>query len=326
MCTAFTLFNNHLYFGRNMDLDYSFNECVVITPRNYSFLLKNGKKIKNIYAMLGMATVINDYPLYAEAINEKGLCLAGLNFPQNAYYSKKTELDENSIAPFELFPFLLGQCENIMQIKDILNKIEIVDVPFSSNLANAPLHWMVCDKNNNCLVIECSKDGMKVYDNPLGILTNNPPFPYHLENIRQYLHLSSINPKAIEKNGYILDNFCEGAGGLGIPGDFTSPSRFSKVFFAKKFSVCEDDEMSYVTQAFHILDSVAMIKGCVVTENNKNEITRYSCVMCFSDSASYYYKTYNNNQISVINLTNERMSNNKLSIFKISTKQQYFIY
>lgn len=322
MCTAFTLFNNRLYFGRNMDLDYSFNESVVVTPRHYSFLLKNGKKLKNTYAMVGMATVINGYPLYAEAINEKGVCLAGLNFPQNAFYGKKGNLNENSVAPFELFPILLGQCENIEQIKDILAKIDIVDVPFSPTLPNAPLHWMICDQNNNCLVIECTKDGMVVYDNPLGILTNNPPFPFHLENVRQYLHLSSHNPGIAEENGNRLDNFCEGAGGLGLPGDFSSPSRFAKVFFAKRYSVCDDDEMSCVTQAFHILDSVAMIKGTVITESGKNDITRYSCVMC-SDDISYFYKTYDNNQISVVRLTEERMNAIKLSIFALPTQQQF---
>lgn len=322
MCTAFTLFKNRLYFGRNMDLDYSFNESVVVTPRHYSFLLKNGKRVKNTYAMVGMATVINGCPLYAEAINEKGVCLAGLNFPQNAAYGKKGNLNENSVAPFELFPILLGQCENIEQIKDILAKIDIVDVPFSPNLPNASLHWMASDRNNNCLVIECTKDGMAVYDNPLCILTNNPPFPFHLENVRQYLHLSSHNPETTEENGYRLDNFCEGAGGLGIPGDFSSPSRFAKVFFAKRYSACDNDEMSCVTQVFHILDSVAMIRGTVVTETGKNDITRYSCVMC-SDDISYFYKTYDNNQISVVRLTEERMNAIKLSIFALPTQQQF---
>ena len=191
MCTCITYLNNDFYFGRNLDLDYSFNESVTITPRNYTFALKNGEIFKNTYALIGMATVYNEYPLYAEAINEKGLGMAGLNYPHHGMYPDPKDGMVN-IAPFEFIPYILGQAATVKEALAILKNVWLDNVPYSKELPITVLHYMIADKDES-IVIEHSEEGLKIYDNPFGVLTNNPSFPYHLENMKNYMHSYRIH-------------------------------------------------------------------------------------------------------------------------------------
>lgn len=321
MCTALTYKKEKIYYGRNMDLDNSFNEEVVITPRNYKFNYKNGEIYQIKFSMIGMATVINNYPLYAEAINERGLFLAGLNFPKSAKFKHLDKLDKYSITPYELFPAILGMFDNISDVKNYLKDINIVDVPFMKGLDVASLHWICADENDNSIVVECVDGKMNVYDNPVGVLTNNPPFPYHLQNLNIINNLTNINPTPTNYKDLILINDYVGAGAIGLPGDYSSPSRFLKVFFGKKYSFCDPkDENSCVSELFHILDSVCMVKGCVKTGSENYDITRYSSVLT---KQCYYYKTYSNNRICKVNFDETRKSSSKLELFKLEYEQDY---
>ena len=313
MCTCINLKTKDQYFGRNLDLEYRFNEKVVITPRNY--------KIKNIdikYAMIGMATIEDNYPLYAEAANEKGLAMAGLYFPNNAYYNEPMK-NKINLSPYEFILYILGNYKSVKALKEIINDINIINVPFN-NFPLADLHWMISD-DNDCIVVEQVKEGLKVYDNKIGVLTNNPQFSYHLTNINNYINLSPKNRENTFSNKINLVNYGQGMGAIGLPGDNSPTSRFIRVAFNKLNSVCNDDEESSVTQFFHILDSVAMVRGSVITEDNNYDITTYSC--CINTTKGiYYYKTYNNNQITAIKLNSVNMNDNKLSIYELIEKQQ----
>lgn len=319
MCTCINLKTKDQYFGRNLDLEYRFNEKVVITPRNYEFKLKNNSILKTKYAMIGMATVIDNYPLYAEAANEKGLAIAGLYFPGNACYNENVN-NKINLTPFELIPYILGNFKNIKELREIIYDINLTNINFNNNLVLADLHWMISD-SKECIVIEPEKDGLKVYDNDIGILTNNPQFSYHLINMNNYLNLSTKNKENTFSSKINLINYGQGMGAMSLPGDNSPSSRFVRVSFNKLNSVCDDDEENSVTQFFHILDSVAMIKGSVVTKENKYDITTYSC--CINTTKGiYYYKTYNNNQITAIKLNQENMNDSKLSIYELIEKQQ----
>lgn len=319
MCTAFTFYKNNFYFGRNMDIEYHFGEKVVITPRKFAIRTKRAGVIDGHYAMIGMANVTDNYPLYAEAANEKGLCMAGLNFPSNAKYKAENEAAKTSITPYELIPYILGKCQNTSEAKALLDSTDIVDIPFKESLPVAPLHWIISDKTSS-IVVECTEDGKHVYDDPLGVLTNNPPFPFHFENAKQYLNLSPKNTK----NGFCrsaeLSPFGQGMGAIGLPGDFSPASRFIKTLFCKENSVCKDDDISCVSQVFHILDSVAMINGTVITPDGKPDTTIYSCCID-ATKGIYYYKTYENNQITEIKMTEDRMDQNSLIVFNTETTQ-----
>lgn len=319
MCTCINFKTKDNYFGRNLDLEYRFNEKVVITPRNYKFNLKNGTSITSKYSMIGMATVVSNYPLYAEATNEKGLSMAGLYFPKNACFFKEED-NKLNLSPYELIPYSLGLYSSISEIKKDITKLNITNTPFSKEMPVSDLHWMISDESE-CIVIEQMEDGLKVYNNPIGVLTNNPPFEYHLNNINNYSNLSPYNSENTFSNKINLNQYGQGMGAIGLPGDNSPASRFIRASFNKLNSKCEDDEKSSVTQFFHILDSVSMVQGTTITKENKNDITTYSC--CINTSKGiYYYKTYTNNQIIAIKMSEKEKNNKYLSIFDLIEEQQ----
>lgn len=319
MCTCITYKNGDNYFGRNLDLEYSFDEKVVITPRNYKFTLNNGEEFFQSKALIGMATVVNNVPLYAEATNESGLSIAGLNFPGNAYYGEKKDNMIN-LCPFEIVPYLLSKYNSVSEIKKELSKINIVNVPFNENMPNAPLHWMISDSIES-IVLEPMKDGLKVYDNKIGVLTNNPPFYYHQLNLNNYMNLSRENSLNRFSSDLNLETYGVGMGAIGLPGDVSPASRFVRAAFNKLNSYSKKDEFSNIAQFFHILDSVAMIRGQAVTSEGKYDITTYSC--CINTlKGVYYYKTYDNNQISAVSMHNENLDSSDLKIYDLILEEQ----
>ncbi len=315
MCTGISFQAKDHYFGRNLDLERSYNERVVITPRNFKFNMRHKDSLNAHYAMIGMATVINDYPLYYEATNEKGLSMAGLNFPQNADY-KPYEENKDNISPFELIPWILGQCSNINEVKGLLSKMNLVNTNFSEQLPLSPLHWIISDENES-ITVESVKDGLKVYDNPYGVLTNNPTFDYHMMNMNNYMHLHEGPSTNQLSNQYTLDNYSLGLGAFGLPGDFSSASRFVRATYVKSKSVVKESEKENVNQFFHILRSVAMPFGCVLAKNGEFEYTRYSSC-CNTDKQIYYYTTYYNSSITSIHLHDVDLNSQNLFIYDLN--------
>ena len=319
MCTAITYNTNNHYFGRNLDLEYSYKETVTITPRNYEFKFRKVKEIKNHYAIIGMSYVANNYPLYYDAINEKGLGMAGLNFPSNADYKEIIDGKEN-IAPFEFIPYILSQCKNIEEAKQLLKNINIAKINFSDELPVSPLHWIIADKEKS-ITVESVKEGLKIYDNPVGVLTNNPTFDIHLFNLNNYMSLSTEQPINNFSKGLNLDIYSRGMGALGLPGDLSSASRFVKATFTKMNSKSGDTESESISQFFHILESVYQQRGCVHMGENKYEITIYSSC-CNMDKGIYYYTTYENSQITGIDMNKEDLEGSELISYELITGQQ----
>ena len=319
MCTCIDFKTKDTYFGRNLDLEYHFNEKVVVTPRNYEFTLKNGKAFKTKYAMIGMAMISENYPLYAEAANEEGLAIAGLYFPGSARYNN-IENNKLSLAPYELIPYFLGLYKSVIELRKDLVNLNIIDIPYNSDLPLTDLHWMISD-GKECIVVEQTYDGLKIYDNPVGVLTNNPSFDYQLTNLNNYSNLTPYYQNSKFSKNVELKQYGQGMGAIGLPGDNSPVSRFVRACFNKLNSDCNDDEESSVTQFFHILDVVSMVKGVTVTSEEKNDITIYSCCMNITKGI-YYYKTYNNSQITAINLIDELKNRNQLTIFDLVENQQ----
>ena len=309
MCTAITYKTKDFYFGRNLDVERSYNERVVITPRNFEIKMRCVTALKTHYAIIGMATVINNFPLYFDATNEKGLSMAGLNFPDNADY-KPFHNELNNITPFEFIPYILGKCKNIYEALDELEKINLVNISFSENLPLSPLHFIISDKTKS-ITVESVKDGLKIYENPVGVLTNNPTFDYHLMNLNNYMTLNEGKCENKFSDELKFNNYSLGLGALGLPGDFSSPSRFIKATFVKYKSKLGSSEKESVNQFFHILNSVAMPKGCVLVRDGEYEYTRYSSC-CNVDKGIYYYKTYDDFNIKKIELSSYNLDDMKL--------------
>ena len=313
MCTAVRFESGDVYFGRNLDLERGYGEKVVITPRGYKFRMRETGLLTTRYGFIGMAAVVDEYPLYFEATNERGLSMAGLNFPGNAHYGEQVSGKEN-IAPFELIPWILGKCADVEEARELLKNVQLINAHFSEQLPVTPLHWMVSDKKKS-IVVECLEDGLKVWENPFDVLTNNPPFWYHRMNMSNYMALH-VGPAAKNfRDGLPMENYSLGMGALGLPGDFSSGSRFVRAFFVKENSLCGESEKSRVNQFFRILDSVAMPRGCVWTERGY-EYTRYSSC-CNVEKGIYYWKTYEESAVRAVKMQNEDLLQKKLKVHEI---------
>lgn len=319
MCTAAVYTTRDLYFGRTLDYEFSYGEEITITPRRYPFSFRKADTISQHFAIIGTAFVAQDYPLYFDAVNEKGLCMAGLNFVGNAKYNAAAN-DKDNIAQFELIPRILSQCESTAQAERLLARINITDEAFSDSLPAAQLHWIIADKVK-AITVESTADGLKIYDNPVGVLTNNPPFDIQLFALNNYMSLSAKPPENSFSDKLSLTRYSRGMGAIGLPGDLSSQSRFIRAAFVKMNSVSGDSEEESVGQFFHILGSVEQQRGCCVLENGKHEITLYtSC--CNADKGIYYYTTYTNRQITAVNMRKENLDADKLIRYPFITHEQ----
>ena len=319
MCTAITYRTGNFYFGRNLDLEYHYREAVTVTPRNYPFILRNGTTLSRHYAMIGMATVSGGYPLYYEATNEKGLSLAGLSFPQNAVYYEHAE-DKHNVAPFELIPWLLGTCASVQEALEKLHNINLWNTPFSKEFPLSPLHWLLADKER-ALVLEPLKTGLKLHDDPVGVLTNNPPFDFHMHNLTNYINLTNAPPTNRFFPSLDLKPYSLGMGAIGLPGDPSSASRFVRATFTKLNSISDEGEAESVSQVFHILGSVEQVRGVTMVREDEYEYTLYSSC-CNTDRGIYYYTTYEDRSIIAIDMHKENLEGNALISIPLSHRQQ----
>lgn len=318
MCTAATYKTKNFYFGRTFDYELSYTEEVAVTPRNFPFPLRCGEKITNHYAMIGTASV-QGVPLYYDAVNEKGLCIAGLNFEGNACYNDPVSGKIN-LAQFEFIPYILGKCASVGEAVKLLEKINLTNLPYSDKLPVAQLHWLVADKSG-AVTVESVKEGLKIYDNPVGILTNNPPFEGQMFNLNNYMGLSPRSPQNLFSDELPLKAYSRGMGALGLPGDLSSQSRFVRAAFTKINSVSGSSEEESVNQFFHILGSVEQQRGCCRLGAGKYEITIYtSC--CSAGKGIYYYTTYENHCITAVDMYAEDLNADTLFRYPLGRREK----
>ena len=320
MCTALSWCGKHHYFGRNLDLEYDLQEQICITPRNYTSPLRHDHVLETKYAMIGTAVVSRDYPLYFDACNEAGLSMAGLNFPDLAVYHPIKENQAN-IPSFALIPWILSQCRTVSEAEHLLTGAWITNEAFSEDFPPTPLHWIVSDAQRS-IVVESMADGLKIHQNDVGVLTNNPPFDFHLYHLASHRQL---RPEPSD-NGFspslTLPPYSNGMGAIGLPGDLSSPSRFVRAAFMKENSIGGTVEQD-IAQFFHILDSVAMPRGSVILPDGRLEITQYSSC-CDTVSGIYYYKTYDNSRVCCVDLHNTELNGTKLICYPMLRRADFF--
>lgn len=316
MCTAATYKTKDFYFGRTLDYEFSYGDEIAVMPRKYPLKFRYMGEMHEHNAIIGMAYVNGDYPLYYDAVNDKGLGMAGLNFVGNAAYSDVDE-GKNNVAQYEFILYVLSQCDNVAQARKLIEEINLVGTPYSENLPAASLHWIVADESG-AITVESMADGIHIYDNSVGVLTNNPPFDMQMFNLNNYMGLSVKQPDNSFADKLNLTTYSRGMGALGLPGDLSSQSRFVRVAFTKMNSISPDTENESVSQFFHILGSVAQQRGCCEVADGKYEITIYtSC--CNVSKGIYYYTTYDNHQISAVDMHRCELESDKLIRFPVVT-------
>lgn len=316
MCTAATYRTKCFYFGRNLDYERGFGEQVVVTPRRFPIPMRHLPELEAHYAMIGMASVQQGFPLYYDAVNEKGLCIAGLNFVRSAVYGPCAAGKAN-LAQFELIPWLLGRCATAAEARAALEEAHITDDAFLPGMAPAKLHWLLADREQ-CLVVEQTAEGLHVYDDPAGVLANEPPFPVQLFALNDYAQLSARPPENRFSPELPLTAYSRGMGAMGLPGDLSSRSRFVRAAFTRLNSVSGDGEAQSVSQFLHILGAAAQQRGCCVLEDGSCELTLYtSC--CNADTGVYYYTTYDAAQLCAVDMHRCDLDGAALSGYPLDT-------
>ena len=314
MCTAATYKTKDFYFGRTLDYEFSYGDEVTITPRNFEFKFREVDDIKSHYAIIGMAFVTEDYPLYYDAINEKGLAIAGLNFVGNAHYKEKQEGKDN-VAQFELIPWILSQCSNVNEARNLIEKMNVLNTPFSDKLPLASLHWIISDSTQS-ITVESVIDGIKIYDNPVGVLTNNPTFDFHVLNLSNYLNITNQEVNNIFLKDFDLAIFGKGLQGRGLPGDSSPCSRFIKATFLLNNIDYDDDYDRNLSQMMHVLNNVSTLVGEVKQSDGSNEYTIYSS-MYETTTSTLFLRTYHHYAILKYNLDLNNVDNDDINVINI---------
>lgn len=298
MCTAVSINDNAHLFGRTLDLECSLGERVVITPRGFN------TKFREIahgaqYAMIGAAHLVDGIPLYYDGMNEAGLCAAALNFPVYAVYTD-TGAEKRGIPSYAVIPEVLRNCKSIGEAKELLRGASITREPFREGLPPTPLHWLISDKSA-AIVVEPVEDGLKIYDTPIGVLSNSPPYPYQIVRLCDYMALSPVAPSNTLAPSLSLSHYSRGMGAIGLPGDFSSSSRFVRAVYSKMHT--RPTSNTAISRFFHIMGTVNVPCGAVVTEKGDAVYTVYTSCMD-KDEKIYYFTTYNNSRVRGVRLSN----------------------
>lgn len=318
MCTAATYRTDDFYMGRTLDYEFSYGEEITVMPRNFPLSFRHGGGTDRHYAIIGMAHVADGYPMFYDAVNEKGLGMAGLNFAASARYSELEDGKQN-VAQFEFIPWVLSQFASLGQARSAIEKINLVGTTYDSRYPAAKMHWIIADKSG-AITVEPTEGGLKIYDNAPGVLTNEPPFDMQLFNLNNYMRLSPRQPENSFSDALDLGTYSRGMGGLGLPGDLSSMSRFVRAAFTKLNSLSGSGEAESVGQFFHILGSVEQVRGCCEVAQDKYEITIYTS--CFNaDKGVYYYTTYNNRRITAVDMHRENLDSDSLARYPMLDKE-----
>ncbi len=311
MCTAISTCGERHLFGRTLDLEISYGESVILAPRRYGLTFRHESPAKEHAALLGIGIAKDGVPLYYDAVNEHGLCAAALNFPKNAVYRPYREGQRN-LASFEVIPYVLSHCRTVAEAENISRGTNITDDAFSAEMQPSPLHWIFADEDR-CITLESVEDGMHLYENRFGVLTNNPPFPYHELRLTDFMGIGDAPPENRLCPKIELAHYSRGAGGIGLPGDFSSSARFIRAVFAKNHTTHGTDE-SEITRFFHMTDTVSIPNGCVKTDSGDCVRTVYTS--CADTSARvYYFTTHDCRRIRAVRMTEELADKEILSVF-----------
>ncbi|AFA49904.1 linear amide C-N hydrolase [Acetobacterium woodii] len=323
MCTSITLMTtNHINtLSRTMDFAFVLNQELLFIPRAYPLLSEiDATERPTNYAVMGMGRNIDTY-VFADGLNEAGLACATLYFPGYAHYNEELIAGKTNLAPHEVAGWLLTNFSNIDEVKTAAAELNIINRPFKLMNIVTPFHWIITDKTGATIVIEPMKDGLVIHDNPHGVMTNSPDFNWHLTNVRNYVSVKPNNNKSIELNGITFEPFGNGSGAVGLPGDYLPPSRFLRALFGKETINKIENEDECVNAAFHILASVDIPKGSVRTDQGV-DYTQYTASMV-CNTGTYYFKTYDNNQITRFCLFNEDFEAKEPKTWNVLLPQQY---
>lgn len=302
MCTG-ARFNDgkgNMYFGRNLDWSTPYGQKVIITPRGYKYQTAFLGENANSPALIGMGIIAENTPLYFDCANEHGLAIAGLNFPGYAKYEEAPVDGKKNIAAYEFPLWIALNFKTVDEVEKVLPEVTIVARPINDQYPVSELHWIIGDAKRS-IVVEYTERGMEIFQNDVDILTNQPGYGWHKENLRNYMNLFSQMPKEVKWNKATMTAFGSGSLMRGLPGDYYSPSRFIRVAYLNTHYPAKATEEENVSRLFHTLTGVAMIDGAASMSDGAFEKTIYTGGYSTA-TKTYYYNTYEDPAIKSVKM------------------------
>lgn len=293
-------------YARTLEFGVDLNSQILFIPRNYAFTAAaeqadiKGLAWHSRYAVIGVNAFGSEN--YVDGVNEAGLAGGLFYFPGFAGCQTVKEANyPGSLPMWQLLTWILTSFKDVGEVRAALPKIYVTDVIFPEFKGPVPAHLIVHDLTGKSLVIEYVDGKLNLHDNPLGIFTNAPDFGWHLTNLQNYINLSSVNAKSKELLGVNLAPLSQGSGMHGLPGDFTSPSRFVRVAQFVANASTPKNELDAVYEAFHILNNFDIPKGFVVDEHGNAEFTSWTSAIDLKNKI-FYFKNYANFQLQKFEL------------------------
>lgn len=328
-CTGIKLdaVDGSVVHGRTLEFGVKVDVSIALIPRNYQFtgLTPEGAGLsyKSKYAALGAITY--DSPILMDGINEKGLAVGTFYFPGFAGYAKITHDNQSkALSPIDFPNWILTQFATLNEVKEGIGNVVIAPTVIKVwGNETPPFHYIVYDREGKSIVIEPIDGKLVVKDNPLGVFTNSPNFDWHMKNLTNYINLTPWNVKPLETHGIVLTPFGQGSGMVGMPGDFTPPSRFVRAAIYSITATPSANASEGVLQAFHILNQFDIPIGFARSKENGIVYSDFTIITTVKDpqSLKYYYRTYDNQDLKMADLNKFNLDNPAIVKFNTAGKQ-----
>jgi len=314
MCTGVRFGDDagNMYFGRNLDWSEGYGQKVVITPRGYKYKSAFLGEMANSPAVIGMGIVADNVPLYFDCANEHGLAVAGLNFPGYAKYAGSAVDGKTNVAAYEFPLWVALNFTSVDELESALSNVAIVAKPLNDQYPVSELHWLIGDAKRS-IVVEYTSSGMEVYKNDVDVLTNQPGYGWHKENLRNYMNLFSQMPKEVKWDKATMTAFGSGSLMRGLPGGFYSTDRFIRVAYLNTHYPVQNTEDANVSRLFHTLAGVAMIDGGAAMADGNFEKTIYTGGYSTA-TQTYYYNTYEDFEIKSVAMKDYELGSSELIV------------
>ncbi|MBR6708130.1 MAG: linear amide C-N hydrolase [Clostridia bacterium] len=274
MCTAIHFAGNPHFIARTLDYEIGYGERVIVAPRRLPLSRGMPAPLPRHHAIIGMGIAVDETPLYFDAFNEAGLCGAALLFAESAVY--RSDRSEHTVASFALLPWVLGQCADVGEAIDLLRGVIISDEAVSAELPPSPLHWIFADAVR-AVVVESTRAGVSIIPASAGVLTNEPTYDEQMNLLSRHAALSPYPAPHRQMRG---------SGAVGLPGDWTSPSRFARAAFLRRYA----EAPGSAEAVFPLAAAVAVPRGCVRLPDGRSAHTRYTACLAPTEGAYYHMR------------------------------------
>ncbi|MCG7337910.1 choloylglycine hydrolase family protein [Staphylococcus sp. ACRSN] len=317
MCTGFSVLSpqNINYLARTMDFDFEFNGIPIAVPSKYNWTFDVQGPTELDYGFIGTGVMVGRYS-FGDGVNERGLAISNHYFTGEASYASESREGYFNMGPEEFIVWALGLNDSIETLKENINKVNIIAVENKALNNIPPLHFIITDRTGDTISVEPNAGLLTVKENPVHVLTNNPKLEWHLENVKNYVHLTPENGREKQFGEQVFATLGVEGGTHGLPGGFTSAERFIRATYLRHhLEMDPEDERQNINNCFKVLDNVSIPRGAVI-DNNMAHYTQYQCVLQCHNPA-YFIKPYHSSEVFEVSLDESLLNKEEITYFSL---------